>query len=122
RIKVMLPTEFEFKVVNTFYTIMPMLDKDLVLVNGKEEPERIMGIDMVTPDTTIVVQGTNKKGTIEYGLAFKASEVSPTGRSAKGRKLASISSSKVVTGVYTSSELADTDYREVGKALVKGVL
>ena len=122
RIKVMLPTEFEFKVVNTFYTIMPMVDKDLVIVNGKEEPERIMGIDMVTPDTTIVVQGTNKKGTIEYGLAFKASEVSPTGRSAKGRKLASISSSKVVTGVYTSSELADTDYREVGKALVKGVL
>ena len=122
RIKVMLPTEFEFKVVNTFYTIMPMVERGMVIVNGKEEPERIMGIDMVTPDTTIVVQGTNKKGTIEYGLAFKASEVSPTGRSAKGRKLASISSSKVVTGVYTSSELADTDYREVGKALVKGVL
>src|SRR5699024_11016432 len=62
-----------------------------------------------------------KKQTIDYGLAFKAGEVSPTGRSAKGRKLASISRSKVFDSLYLSGELNEEDYREVGRAPVKDV-
>ena len=112
RVKVLLPTEFGFKTTNTFYTALP--------VDCSKE-EFVTGIAEVNDNTTVVVMATNKRKTINYGLAFKAGEVVPSGRSAKGRKLVSISQSKLFDKVYLSGDLADEDYREVGKAPVKDV-
>lgn len=112
RVKVLMSTEFDFKTTHTFYSIIPIDDK---------KEEKVIGIAEVGDKDTIVLKATNKKQTIDYGLAFKAGEVSPTGRSAKGRKLASISRSKVFDSLYLSGELNEEDYREVGRAPVKDV-
>lgn len=112
RVKVMLPTEFDFKTTNTFYSILP---------TEREEGERVIGVAEVKDDTTVVITATNKSQTLNYGLAFKAGDVSPTGRSAKGRKLASLSQSKLFGDIYLSGELDEEAYREVGRAPVKDV-
>ena len=112
RVKKLLPSEFGFKTTKRFYDIIPV---------ERENGEKVLGIAEVEEDTTLVLTATNKRGTIDYGLAFKAGEVNPTGRSAKGRKLASMSKSKVEGSMYLSGELGEEDYRDVGRAPVKDV-
>lgn len=112
RVKVLLPTEFDFKTTNVFYNILPI---------EREKDERVIGVSEVVDDTTVVITSTNKRKTLNYGLAFKAGDINPTGRSAKGRKLASWSKSKVFEDIYLSGELEEEDYREVGRAPVKDV-
>lgn len=113
RVKVVLPEEFGFKTANTFYNTMP--------VDGSNE-ESVIGIGEVLDDTTVVVSATNKRKNLKYGLAFKAGEINPSGRTAKGRKLVSISSSKLFDKIYLSGELDEEDYRNVGKATAKDVV
>lgn len=112
RVKVMLPTEFDFKTTNTFFNILPI---------ERENGEQVIGTTEVTDNTSLVITATNKRKTLNYGLAFKVGDINPTGRSAKGRKLASWSKSKVFEDIYLSGELEEEYYRDVGRAPVKYV-
>lgn len=112
RIKRLDEKAIDFRLTEAFYTIMPL----------DNEEDRVIAVTDTYDDMTIVLTSTNKRGTIDYGLAFRAKDIAPTGRNAKGRRLAQLSQYKTFEDLYLSGELDDLElYREVGRSPIREV-